>query len=392
MKKILFVCFSDSIHVARWIASLDREPWQRFLFPAFRAGIHPALGSVRRSTGLLPCAGEKNRIGVGSIGPHVINDVFHRAMFHFLKNDDWRASWLEHVIRRFKPDLVHSIEFQHAGYLCLKVAERMGDAFPPWYATNYGSDIYLFGRLADHRERISRLLSRVDFYSAECRRDVELAKQMGLRGKVMPVIPNAGGFDIDLASRLRNNPPSRRRQVVIKGYQHFAGRALTALKAVEIAAPKLASYTIKIYSATPDVVIAAELLAQETKLQIICYPHGKPLDHDQILSMHGNARVSMGIGISDGVSTSFLEALVMGSFPIQTCTACADEWVEDGLSGFIVPPDDPQTIAARLIRALKDDALVDRAAEINWRTAQARLEKQKVSSTIAGIYRDILGH
>jgi glycosyltransferase involved in cell wall biosynthesis len=391
MKKILFVCFSDSIHAARWIASLDEEPWQRFVFPAFNAAIHPEFGPARRTTGLVPWVRDNRQIRVGSIGPRVVSGGFHRIMFDHFKNDEWRAHWLEYIIRRFKPDLVHSIEFQHAGYLCLKVAERMGDAFPPWYVTNYGSDIYLFGRLSNHQDRIARLLSRADFYSAECQRDVELAKQMGLRGKVMPVIPNAGGFDLDMAVRLRNGPPSTRKEIVVKGYQHFAGRALTALKAIEIAAPKLAGYTIRIYSATPDVVIAAQLLARETKLPIICYSHGNPLPHDEMLSMHGRARVSMGIGIADGVSTSFLEAVVMGSFPIQTCTACADEWIEDAVSGYIVSPDDPHLIAARLVRALEDDALVDGGAEINWRTAQARLEKQKVANTIAGIYREILG-
>jgi glycosyl transferase family 4 len=391
MKKILFVCFSDSIHVARWISNLDQEPWLRFLFPAAHANIHPRLAPQKRSLGLFPPITRGKKTWVASIGPRCINGAFHRGMLYLRKNDDWRALWLEQVIRRLKPDLIHSIEFQQAGYLCLKVAERMGDDFPPWYATNYGSDIYLFGRLSNHEERISRLLARIDYYSAECQRDVTLARQMGMRGEIMSVIPNAGGFDLAHAAQIRSGPPSTRREIVVKGYQHFAGRALTALKALEIAAPKLEGYTIKVYSATRDVVIAAQLLARETKLPVICYSHGHPLDHDAMLALHGNARVSMGVGISDGISTSFLEALVMGSFPIQSCTACADEWIEDGVSGFIVSPDDPSMIAARLVRALEDDALVDRAAEINWRTAQDRLEKTKVATAIVDNYRKILG-
>ena len=388
-KKILFVCFADSIHVARWISSLDSEPWQRFIFPPYHAAIHPDLGAVRRSTGLLPShqAGTK---AVASMGPRLLNGAFCRGMTYWHGNNDkWRADWLERVIRRWKPDLVHSIEFQHSGYLCLTVAERMGRDFPPWYATNYGSDIYLFGRLSNHQERISRLLARIDYYSAECERDVELAKRMGMRGKTMPVLPNAGGFDLDLAKSLRGKPPSRRKTIVIKGYQHFSGRALTALKAIEIVSAKLAGYTIKVYSATPDVVIAAQLLAREKNLTIICYPHGIPLPHHEMLSMHGDARVSIGIGISDGVSTSFLEAIVMGAFPIQSCTACADEWVKDGVSGFIVAPDDPQSLASKLMTALTDDTLVDAAAEMNWETANRRLEKKMVSQAIVQIYRHI---
>ena len=37
----------------------------------------------------------------------------------------------------------------------------------------------------------------------------------------------------------------------------------------------------------------------------------------------------------------------MGSFPIQSDTACADEWIEDGVSGLIVPPEDPDSLRRR---------------------------------------------
>ena len=57
-----------------------------------------------------------------------------------------------------------------------------------------------------------------------------------------------------------------------------------------------------------------------------------------MLRLHGRARVSIAISIGDGISTALLEAMAMGSFPIQTCTACADEWIIDGKSGFIVQP------------------------------------------------------
>jgi hypothetical protein len=85
-----------------------------------------------------------------------------------------------------------------------------------------------------------------------------------------------------------------------------------------------------------------------------------------------------------------LEAMVMGVFPVQSCTACADEWILDGKSGFIVPPEEPEEIGMAIRRALLDDALVDQAAEMNERTARERLEYSVVRPQAVKIYEDIM--
>jgi glycosyltransferase involved in cell wall biosynthesis len=80
----------------------------------------------------------------------------------------------------------------------------------------------------------------------------------------------------------------------------------------------------------------------------------------------------------------------MGAFPIQSCTACANEWIEDGKSGFIVPPEDPPAVAEAIRRALTDDALVNRAAEINAKTVRERLDDSIIQPQVVKMYQDIL--
>ncbi len=48
------------------------------------------------------------------------------------------------------------------------------------------------------------------------------------------------------------------------------------------------------------------------------------------------SRANIGFSKSDGISTSLLEAMTMGAFPIETGTACASDWIQDGVSGAIV--------------------------------------------------------
>jgi glycosyltransferase involved in cell wall biosynthesis len=100
--------------------------------------------------------------------------------------------------------------------------------------------------------------------------------------------------------------------------------------------------------------------------------------------------MSIAISIADGISTSLLEAMAMGSFPIQSSTACASEWIEDGKGGFIVEPDDPESIANHIERALRDDALVDTAAEINMQRLQKEGDLALIRERVREAYREVL--
>jgi glycosyltransferase involved in cell wall biosynthesis len=138
-----------------------------------------------------------------------------------------------------------------------------------------------------------------------------------------------------------------------------------------------------------DVVIAAELFRKSTGIPLEFVTPGSP--HEVILRLHGESRISIGLSISDGISTSLLEAMVMGSFPIQSFTACADEWLVDGESGILVHPDDPDNVEAAIRRALSDDDLVNSAAEHNRRVAEERLDCRLIKERTLDYYRQTLG-
>ena len=134
--------------------------------------------------------------------------------------------------------------------------------------------------------------------------------------------------------------------------------------------------------------IAAELFAIETGIELEILPENTK--HEDILRYHGLARISIGLSISDAISTSVLEAMAMGSFPIQSWTSTAGEWFEDGKSGLLVPPEDPEVVAEALKRALTDDELVDSAYEINWNTVKERLDYDLLKEKTINSYRNIM--
>ena len=110
-----------------------------------------------------------------------------------------------------------------------------------------------------------------------------------------------------------------------------------------------------------------------------------------MLGWYGKARAYVGLSISDAIPTSLLEAMVTGAFPIQSNTGAAGEWVVDGESGIIVPPEDPEVVAAAIRRAVSDDALVDRAAEVNARVARERLDENLIRPRVVAMYEKIAG-
>ena len=387
MKKILLVARIDSVHTARWVEQINTQNWKVYLFPStVIENVHPGLNGVVILLSFLT----RIRLLLERVGFRFLAKLVERVRTYFENsNPELRIRRLKRLIERLRPDIVHSMEIQAAGYLALDVKNSMMGQFPPWLVTNWGSDIYLFGRLAEHEGRIRNVMAECDFYSCECERDVGLAKEFGFNGTVLPVNPNSGGFDLDSVVPFRRGEMHSRKLIMLKGYQGWAGRALVGLRALELCAELLSEYTIVIYSAAPEVLIAAELFSKKTGVKVQILPQNAA--HQQILALHGQARISMGLSISDAISVSLQEAMVMGSFPIQSCTACADEWLQDGVSGFIVPPEDPEPIAAAIRTALTDDALVDGAAKINWQVAKDRLEQGALRQKAVGMYHQLLG-
>jgi hypothetical protein len=393
--RILFIAMSASVHVARWIAQLDGQGWDIHLFPSIDNGrTHPLLRDLTvhhsvytRLPGTAPAVRARGlRLPFGGQPKTALAAGFGREILRSL-TPDYRVRQLQRVIRRIQPDMVHVLEFQHAGYLALAARQGCTGRFPPLIVSSYGSDLYLYGRLAQHQERLRALLQAAAYFTCECERDIALARGLGFDGTVLGVLPNGGGLALATVEALRAVPPSQRRTIIIKGYQNVMGRALCALAALRLCADALAGYRVAIYSADADVQVAAELAAQDLKVPIDILP---PLSHDELLRHFGAARVYIGLSISDAASTSMLEALAAGTFPIQSGTACTDEWFVDGETGFAVPPEDPHAVAQALRRALADDALVDSAAIRNAQVCAARLDSVTIRTQTIALYERVL--
>lgn len=388
--KILFITRPGAVHGARWIGQLRDSAWDVHLFPASPGPWHPLYSTVGRQHNsrfdalarTVHCRinWPDHRRGVARLMKLVQSSRPRRA------NRAWR---LARAIERVQPDLVHSLEFQHAGYLTLAARKLVTGRFPVWLAQNWGNDLYMYRHLPEHTERVRELLGAIDYHDCECMRDVAIGRELGFSGPDLPIIPNCGGFDLAWAEKERSLTRTSGRDVIlIKGYQDDRGRLSIALRALErLERSVLDRFRVVVYSATSNASHAAvHLFTGRTGVPVRILAR---TDHDEMLRWHGRARVSVGLSLSDSISISLLEAMVMGSFPVQSDTSVADEWLEDGVTGHVVPAEDSDVVADRLAQCLTDDGLVDEAARRNWQTTGARLDAVRIREDVLSMYADI---
>jgi len=81
--------------------------------------------------------------------------------------------------------------------------------------------------------------------------------------------------------------------------------------------------------------------------------------------------------------------MIMGAFPVQSDTVSTAEWIVDGQNGFLVPPEDSDAVAAAIRKALTDNDLVNRAAEINNRVARTRVDVSVITPRVLEMYEKV---
>jgi hypothetical protein len=308
----------DTIHSARWLTQFRHQEIDFLLFPSsphkrFHTELERLLSrSVAATFRFAPLA---RYFAL----PLSVVDKF--------ANNFFRGSLLKAAIKSFQPIVVHSLELQNAGYVTLRALSAGKPKGLKLLVTNWGSDIFWFQRFPKHRTKLQKLLQLADVYSAECERDVVLARNLGFTGHAMPVIPNAGGFsEADFA--IPRIAPSERKTIALKGYHGWVGRAKVSLEAVREMAEELQGYKIIVYSANRSVLKLAKQISKQTGLEIKAFGKGT-MSHKQVLEMFAKSKIYVGLSESDGNSTSMLEAMAMGAIPVQTSTACCDEWFGD---------------------------------------------------------------
>jgi len=94
--------------------------------------------------------------------------------------------------------------------------------------------------------------------------------------------------------------------------------------------------------------------------------------------------------IYEGFGMSLLEAMAAGLPIVASRVGGIPEVVQDGATGVLVPPQDPEALAAAVVRLLRDRAGARRLGEAAARRVRERHSLQAVAARVDALYREVL--
>jgi glycosyltransferase involved in cell wall biosynthesis len=367
-KKLLVLAMDGSGHTFRWIKQLADSDWQVHFYASHSLG----TPSEWHSLPFVHVHRPKN-VRLRALYELLSFPQFYWKLFRRIPFREFLIHWtdytgerskqdLQRLVQTLQPDIVHTLHTQTSAYLYDEIQKKIPKPKPLWMHSLWGSDLYFCSWFHYHIAKIRSVLRSVDSLVVEGFRDAELAKKLGFEGQILGPLPAFGGFDYFWSEEEIFIPPSKRKAIVVKGYQDAVGRLFTALKALELNSDLLSEYTIYALGAKDEGAVAnVDMLRARNNIRIYPMQH---LNSAEVLKVFKSSRISISLSISDGLPATFIEAFASGTFPIHSKDSVSPEWCPPGGAAF-VDAQDPLEVARALRDALLDDTAVDRAAEIN---------------------------
>lgn len=370
-RKILIVGMSESPHLHTWIEGIAASQVvdELWLFPSD-----------------FPMNKHKNKSVKVHEFPYLFfgkpMNVIYRIL-DLITSRLWRSYFLFRELNRVKPTHLHFHETQHGAYLYNFIARHPKNKFKgKLILSTWGSDLIVYGRLDSHKSRIREVMSWVDLLTSERIDDLEVARLNGFTREF-----NAPTY-ITIGNRnpqIQFTSTALRSTVLIKGHQDDHGRALNALASIELLASEmdLSGFKFRVFSAANSVKLKSELMRSQSRIDITVLPR---MAKTELMQYFAEARVYIGLAISDGLSTSMAEAMCYGAFPIQSRNSAASKFLENKITGGIVDPWDVMETSRLLKMALLDDELVNHAASVNLETIKKKYNWEIGLANLVKIY------
>ena len=112
------------------------------------------------------------------------------------------------------------------------------------------------------------------------------------------------------------------------------------------------------------------------------------LPHSQLYPVIAGAHLVVLPSLIDNLSNACLEAMGLGKVVIGTSGTSFEELITDGVNGFLVPRDDPQALADKMIAAWSDQRLAEMSAAAKQRVLE--FAPEKTIASLLNYYSEIL--
>jgi glycosyltransferase involved in cell wall biosynthesis len=111
--------------------------------------------------------------------------------------------------------------------------------------------------------------------------------------------------------------------------------------------------------------------------------------HQEMPQLLSQSDIYVSTSLFDGTSVSLLEALASGAFPVVTDIPSNREWITDGDNGFLVPKENEDLLARKIVEAIRDNRLLREAQKKNWKVVEQRAYWGENIKKIIELYKSL---
>ncbi|MFQ5613083.1 MAG: glycosyltransferase family 4 protein [Anaerolineae bacterium] len=289
---------------------------------------------------------------------------------------------IKSLLRKIGPDLLHSHYLTSYGLLGAL------SGFKPLVGTAWGSDILVTPRKSIiYRLLLKYTLARCQVVTSDSAFMGDEALRYGLRParlKILPLGVNLADFN-QTGRAWPDEPP----------FSLLSMRFLDANANVNCLLEALATVVTQI-PAVQLVITHRGPELEALQRQVKRFDLGPWVDfrgmvaHRQVPRLLKQADLCFSLLSHDATSVTLLEAMACGAFPIASDIPANREWIDDGRNGYLVSPRDARALAGRIVAALQQPGLRQRAAQANRHIVAQKADWHKNMRTASQIYRQLI--
>ena len=363
-RHICYLGNAAAIHIQRWVNYFAEHGWKVDLItwhsPAKDFRIHP---DVSVHCILFP--------------PHYI------ARYGALLEITW-------LIRKIHPDIIHAYNIATFGILAGLYGRLSG--FKPIVLTALGSDILIDAKRFKKR-LIKYALKKADCITCDAEHMIEELISLGAEPKNIKLV--YFGTDVQKFNPAQKSEKIREKMSSTDSPTVISLRNLeplydvgTLIKAIPIIRKEVPEAKFVIAgkgSQEAELKQLAKALDASDSVRFV----GR-IPNDKLPKYLASADIYVSTSLSDaGLAASTAEAMACGLPVVITDFGDNRKWVEDGVSGFIVPLKDPKSLAEKIIYLLKNEDISMRFGMRNRKIIEERNNYYKEMEKMGNIYIEL---
>ena len=291
----------------------------------------------------------------------------------------WRAIQVRRCVRAMKPQIIVANWVPTYG-LYAKLSKRR-----PFILFAYGSDIVDDPpRSPIHRAITVNVVKSADLVLIDCEVQRRALLSLGcLPEKIIsfPWFNEQGIVSIDADSTLRDRLGWNRNLIVVCVRSHEALYSVdTLVRAVPQVVLQAPDVRFLIFGRGSQTHRLVELTHELNVMEFVHFAGSTP--RDKLLGYMKDSDIYVSTSLSDGTSSSLLEAMFIGVPTVVTSIDANKEWVREGIDGLMFPVLDANQLAEAIVhlaqnpfrrRELSDAARKSVSQRVNWKSSSAEL-------------------